>query len=1247
MRAQYKGVGTINGEGEYRFMLTAIDGDLHANDGVDRFRIKIWDPATDEMIYDNQMGDQDDADPVTVLGGGSIVIHRPMNPRNTRIGLITDVAGLSDMAWNWLAYQGLLRAEEELGVRVIVYEPATLDDFTAVTQQCAGDGNDLCIGVGFFFNEAFKEVSETNPDTYFAILDWTYESYPDNLRGIQFANDEVGYLAGTLAGLMSGLPSGNNTIGAVGGISIPPVNQFICGYQQGAWDANPDANVLVEFAGTFIDPQLGADIAQGMMDQGADVIFGVGGAPGNGAILHAAQADPAAWAIGVDIDQWITVFGEGGVAGSEFLLSSAMKRLDNAVFYTIEDLLNGAFGSGTVLYTLDERNPDMPGVGLAPFHEAAVPQHVIDALAAAEAGLIDGSIWTGYPCGFDIGPGAAFTIQPDHRWAQGRDWPIDVPITLVIDDDADPENGVLYEAVRWSVPAEWDPEVGEVWFDLNEVEGLAPGLYVSMTDGDTFKDTWIKELYFDAVDPLTDIATGRGPESANAGVYIRTGSGDEFWMETTIEAGGVWTANFHDEFGDPDFTTIVDANIVVWDDDGDETMVHLPNPYIEARPDENRIEGWDWPEGEMVNLTVVYNGGAGNHTDSQVAESPPWEDPRPWVSFELPFDLGPGDVITMSSDGTIKVHTVTELQVTVINEPADTVSGTAAPEAYVEAWVHDTNCWEGVEADGSGNWSANFIDCPDIRPGSQGAAIQPDEDWDVTWIEWGVPNPIIVARPEQSQIEGWDWPVGTEITLSINGALQGSATAEPQEGHPQTVAQFSGITFSAGDSLVLTGGGVTKEHVVTDLQVTGIDEGTDTVSGTATEEAYIDVWPHDTDCGQGVEPDDPPSAFWTVSFYDCHNIEPGSAGAATQYDDDGDQTWIEWQVLEEQSLTIVAWPDSDDIVPVAWPEGGTVTVEVARPTTPDDPYYTGSSGLAYDDFYGGMATYFKLPYDLLPGDIVTMTLGSITKIHVVTNLQIASVDPDLNTVSGTSEGSQVYVWHDATWWSTTTVPVVDGVWLAEMDDFGRGNNGFAMEWDDDGDETRMGWRIPDKTLHVVPYQPEIHGYDWPLGATVTIFVDVDADLDNGWLYTEAQVVIDDPDDCGDPCFDVSQVPELPDGILPGYYVTMRDDETTRVVHVTELVVTGVDIEANTVSGTASEGTEVFVSIHDEGAEGVHRRAVADADTGVWTVNFIVPGTEPWEQGIYDLVEASQGRAIQLETPEYDDGTLAYWWVPYP
>jgi len=171
------------------------------------------------------------------------------------------------------------------------------------------------------------------------------------------------------------------------------------------------------------------------------------------------------------------------------------------------------------------------------------------------------------------------------------------------------------------------------------------------------------------------------------------------------------------------------------------------------------------------------------------------------------------------------------------------------------------------------------------------------------------------------------------------------------------------------------------------------------------------------------------------------------------------------------------------------------------------------------------------------------------------------------------------------------------------------------------------------SLHVVPAFPEIHGHDWNPDAAVTIFVDDDDNLDNGFLYTESKMVNDEPTWCIAPCFDVNNVPDLPNGILPGYVVTMTDGEATRVVHTTSLVWTGTDIDANTVFGTGTPGSWVEVTSH--GPEGAVLMVQVDG-AGYWEADFT---------GILDLQPGYHGRAIQFEGGVPDDGTLAYWNTP--
>ncbi len=305
----------------------------------------------------------------------------PAQASTTKVGLLID-GSLSDLSYSWSAYQGLLRAEQEFGVVGTVYTITETPVFSDV-EQCALDGNILCIGVGFSFGGAISGTAEVYSSTNFAVVDFSYENYTANLRGMTFASEQAGYLAGTLAGLMSQ----SSVIGDIGGWPIPTVIAFTESYSNAAQCANPGITTIISYTNEFSDPDLGALVAQDMISQGADVIFAPAGETGVGSILTATQS--GVWAIGVDTDQYYSVFMSGTVPGSNYLLSSAMKRIDNAVFQTISDQVSGSFTPGTVIYDLSK-----DGVGLAPFHEAdaSIPDSVKTQLDWVKRALLSGSI---------------------------------------------------------------------------------------------------------------------------------------------------------------------------------------------------------------------------------------------------------------------------------------------------------------------------------------------------------------------------------------------------------------------------------------------------------------------------------------------------------------------------------------------------------------------------------------------------------------------------------------------------------------------------------------------------------------------------------------------------------------------------------------------------------------------------------------------------------------------------------------
>ena len=298
-----------------------------------------------------------------------------------RVGLVTDIGGLNDRGFNSLANQGLEQAADELGVEIRVLESQSDADYIPNLSTLAEEGFDLIITNGFLMGEATHQAAEEFPDTNFAIIDFAYggEGCEEtnscelpNLQGLVFKEQEAGYLAGYLAGLVTE----SNTVSTVGGLKIPPVDRFIAGFQKGALDANPEVTTLNGYSQDFVDQAKCKEVALDQIAEGSDVVFQVAGGCGLGA-LDAAQQE-GVWGIGVDADQAFL---------GEHVLTSALKRVDEAVFQTISAVADGSFTGGSVtLFGLAE-----DGVGLGEFSPNA-PQEAVDEALAQVDGIVSGEI---------------------------------------------------------------------------------------------------------------------------------------------------------------------------------------------------------------------------------------------------------------------------------------------------------------------------------------------------------------------------------------------------------------------------------------------------------------------------------------------------------------------------------------------------------------------------------------------------------------------------------------------------------------------------------------------------------------------------------------------------------------------------------------------------------------------------------------------------------------------------------------
>ena len=303
-------------------------------------------------------------------------------PETFCVGLVTDVGKIDDKSFNQSTWEGVKQAEKDLGAMVQYIETTDSKDYGKNISTFADAKYDVVVTVGFALGEASLAAAKQYPDVKFIGVDQFLSETLPNYTGLNFPEDQSGFLVGALAAQMS--KSGK--IGAVLGTdAVPPVWRFGEGYRAGALYINPaiEINIVyhsdVGFDKTFVDPEWGKSTAISMIDKGVDIIFGAGGKTGNGALLGAAEK--GVYAIGVDTDQYYTV-----PEAQKVLLSSAMKLLTPGTFDLIKMAKDGTFPGGNFYGK----------AGYAPFHDldSVVPAEVKAKMEEINKGLLDGSIMT-------------------------------------------------------------------------------------------------------------------------------------------------------------------------------------------------------------------------------------------------------------------------------------------------------------------------------------------------------------------------------------------------------------------------------------------------------------------------------------------------------------------------------------------------------------------------------------------------------------------------------------------------------------------------------------------------------------------------------------------------------------------------------------------------------------------------------------------------------------------------------------
>ena len=302
-----------------------------------------------------------------------------------RVGIVFDIGGKDDRSFNAAAYEGVRRAERELGVVLRDVEPGNPTSIEPALRAFAERKFDLIIGVGFAQAPILEQVAKDFPGVNFAIVDGV--SQQPNVASLIFREHEGSYLVGMIAARASR----TGTLGFVGGMDIPLIHRFRVGYEEGARSVNPNVRVIPNFVGVtdsaWNNPGKGKELALAQIGKGADVIFTAAGNSGLGAFDAVEQEGKDAsgranrFVIGVDSNQNMVKPG--------FVLTSMVKRVDNAVFDIVNSVKNGQFKPGLHAFGLDK---DGVAYALDDYNRALIPPEVLQEVEAAKQKIVAGQI---------------------------------------------------------------------------------------------------------------------------------------------------------------------------------------------------------------------------------------------------------------------------------------------------------------------------------------------------------------------------------------------------------------------------------------------------------------------------------------------------------------------------------------------------------------------------------------------------------------------------------------------------------------------------------------------------------------------------------------------------------------------------------------------------------------------------------------------------------------------------------------
>ena len=852
-------------------------------------------------------------------------------------------------------------------------------------------------------------------------------------------------------------------------------------------------------------------------------------------------------------------------------------------------------------------------------------------------------------------------------------WPAGGSVFVEVFDDDPAGSGVLLDSwsgisVEPDDPDDLENPFGSFWLSLAELDpafDLMPGMFVRVSDEDggdpvPSKETVVLDLSVTLpVVPGGTVVSGMAVE-AEGDVWVQVHAEDAEPVTAVFSDASNWTATFPGpiELG---------MNGSAWqeetsDPDGDRTEVwwSAPNPSFSVDPVGNRVWGDGWTPGSVAvsigGLSWPAVADSGGHFD---------------LDLHGFYDVVEGDVVEVSDTGSlVKTHTVTGLSVAGVIVVDDEVTGTAVQDSLVWVNIHGSEDPDVVVAadfdvygDGSAwVWTAGFP-AGSIDDETQGYAYQPDGDGDQTQVDWPVqvPEPphSFGVDPLNDQVFGWGWPADGSVLVEVfdvgwNGTdpalrtypgvvVAGDSnfnldlTADPafdvESGMYVVVSDESGVFWD-------------KDHVVTDVAFTGIDAEFDVVSGTTS--AVSPVWVNVHESGF-----DDTEAVLVGGEWDAtmpFDIDDETQGYAYQRDFDGDRTHIDWPYIPEQNFNVFV--DESMVHAYQWPLDAAVTLTVQHPTVVIEDFedgdaagWVGSHGsmTVVEDpvnpnggLYVGKATMIppdcagqSLPFGGQMPDrfSVDFLAGGDTSHSSGLAFRLFSSEA-AGHIASISYHTGELRWYDGAVYQTIMAASADTWYRIELRNIDWSAHTYDI-WVNDV-EQYPGAAFIDPA----GYLDKIQAYACDVATGNDVYLDnITLSTDGVWgavFYTDTQSSIEAP---WDDTQSFAQF-DLPDTVGAGDLVTVSGDVSGSPVvkeHVvTELAFTGVNVDTDTVSGTAADGSTVWVNVHGSTFEDVQETATG----GVW--DAVLP---------FDIVESTNGYASQRD-PDGDQ-TQIQWPTPPP